>query len=48
MLPTGATDCGGEVIIRHEETCVESGDRSRLHHLPFYSNLLMGDLNVQV
>jgi hypothetical protein len=28
---------------RHEKEPLESGDRGRLYHLPFYSNLLMGE-----
>ena len=42
MSPTGATDGRGGIIICHEEKCVESGDRSRLHHLPFLFQSLDG------
>jgi len=42
MSPTGVTDCRGGIIICHEEKCVERGDRSRLHHLPFLFQSLDG------
>ena len=42
MSPTGATDCRGGIIVCHEEKGVESGDRSRLHHLPFLFESLDG------
>jgi hypothetical protein len=43
MSPTGATDCPGGIIICDEEKCLESRDRSRLHHLPLLFQCLDGE-----